>query len=120
MTEDLPPANMAANLAVQTVQLQHMRESLERIETSLGTHVTRNEWEMRNGYVDGQFALHATETGALRQSLREAQVAVKERFEEQDRALQSRRAPWWTIVSVVVAAVSLGWIIFGPTIIALP
>jgi hypothetical protein len=120
MTEELPPANMAANLAVQTVQLQHMRESLERIETSLGTHVTRNEWEMRNGYVDGQFQLHAGETNALRQTLREAQVAVKERFEDQERELSNRRAPWWTIASLVIAGASVGWIIFGPAIIALP
>ena len=120
MTDELPPANMAANLAVQTVQLQHMRESLERIETSLGTHVTRNEWEMRNGYVDGQFTLHATETAQVRQTLREAQSAVKERFEEQEREMNSKRAPWWTVASVIVAAISLGWIILGPTIIALP
>ena len=66
------------------------------------------------------FQLQAGETNALRQTLREAQVAVKERFEDQERELSNRRAPWWTIASLIIAGASVGWIIFGPAIIALP
>lgn len=100
---------MAANIAVQTVQLQHMRESLERIEQSLGSHVTRNEWEMRNGYVDGQFILHAADVASLRKTVSDNQ----ERME-------NRRAPWWAVGSLVVAGIVLVWQVIGPAIIALP
>src|SRR5688572_7541365 len=107
--ENLAPVNMAANMAVQTVQLQHMRESLERIEGAMGSHVTRNEWEMRNGYVDGQFNLHAADTAVLRNHM-----------QEQSKAIESRRAPWWAVVTTIVGGLSLGWLIFGPTLVALP
>jgi hypothetical protein len=107
--EELPPVNMAANFAVQTVQLQHMRESLERIELAMGSHVTRNEWEMRNGYVDGQFKLLTLDDANARSAL-----------QDMAKAIEAKRAPWWAVASVIVGGGSLAWLIFGPAIIALP
>ena len=77
--------SLDAHVAVQTVELRHVREAVERIESSLGGHVTRTEWEQRNGYVDGRF-----------------------------QQLEAGRAPWWVvlgsglgIVSAIVAVMAL-------------
>lgn len=97
------PMSLDAHVAVQTVEMRHMRESLDRIETSLGSHVTRVEWEQRNGYVDGQFRQHDVEIANVK----------KEAAADRARA-EAARAPWWVvlgaglgIVSAVVAVVAL-------------
>jgi hypothetical protein len=79
------PMSVEAHVAVQTVELRHVRESLERIEDQIGLHVTRTEWEQRNGYVDGRL-----------------------------NQLEAQRAPWWVvlgaglgIISAVVAVISI-------------
>lgn len=101
------PQNMAANVAVQTVELRHMRESLERIEKALGSHVTRNEWEMRNGYVDGKFVSTAADIAKSNEHIAEVQ-----------RTVEAKRAPWWAVGSLVVSGLAVGWAILGPSIVA--
>lgn len=97
------PMSLDAHVAVQTVELRHVRESLDRIEQSLGAHVTRTEWEQRNGYVDGQFQHHTDRS-----------VQLAQRIDEQERKADAARAPWWVvlgaglgIVSAVVAVMSV-------------
>ena len=106
-TDEMLPTNLAANVAVQTVELRHIKESLERIELQLGSHVTRNEWEMRNGYVDGQFVQTSADIAAARATVAELR-----------RDVEAKRAPWWAVGSLLVAGISLAWVILGPVIVA--
>lgn len=95
--------NMEAHIAVQTVQMQHMTKSLERIEARQESSVPRSEWEQRNGYVDGRF-----------EQATQATRAVADALDKLERVIQAARAPWWVIlgsglgiVSAVVAVVSV-------------
>ena len=81
--------SMDAHFAVQTVELRHVRETVERIEGQLGAHVSRTEWEQRNGYVDGKFDQVRGEVGAVK------------------RQVESARAPWWSVVTSVAAVAAL-------------
>lgn len=90
------PMNLEAHVAVQTVELRHIREAVERVEKAQGGHVSRVEWEQRNGYVDGVFS----------------QVHTKIQTVEDE--MKAQRAPWWVIlgaglgiVSAVVALISV-------------
>lgn len=100
---DVRPMNVDAHIAVQTVQLQHMAKSLERIEAKQEASVPRSEWEQRNGYVDGRF-----------QQAADATRMVAEAVDKLEKVMQAARAPWWVvlgaglgIVSAVVAVVSV-------------
>lgn len=87
--------SLDAHVAVQTVELRHVRETLDRIEGQMGSHVSRTEWEQRNGYVDGRFQQFAAEfTG-----IKEQQVADR-------RHAEAQRAPWWVVLGAVVGIVS--------------
>lgn len=95
--------NIDAHMAVQTVQIQHMAKSLERIEAAQQAAVPRSEWEQRNGYVDGRF-----------QQVTDANVATASALDALKRAIDAARAPWWVvlgaglgIVSAVVAVVAV-------------
>lgn len=95
--------SLDAHVAVQTVELRHVRETLDRIEGQMGSHVSRTEWEQRNGYVDGRFQ----QVGAEINGLKEQQL-------EDRRQAAAQRAPWWVvlgaglgIVSAVVAVMAL-------------
>lgn len=81
--------SVESHVAVQTIQLRHMGESLERIERRMGENVTRNEWEQRNGHVDGRFAQMQTEITAVKNDA------------------ENRRAPWWSVVGSVTAIAAL-------------
>lgn len=74
--EDASPLNTDARIAVMSVQIQHIGETLGRIELANTGHVPRTEWEQRNTYVDGRFLDISTK-------LAEA---------------QARKAPWWAVV----------------------
>jgi len=93
---DAMPMSLEAHVAVQTVELRHIKETVERIEAAQGGHVTTTQWEQRNGYVDGKFE----------------QVHVEIQAVKADLAAQ--RAPWWVIlgaglgiISAVVALMSV-------------
>ena len=77
-------------------------EEIKRgLATSGSVHVTRAEWELRNQTVDERFA------------------GVRGDLVRLDQEAKSRRAPWWSVVSVIAAVCALVWSIFGPTVIAL-
>lgn len=95
-SSDAVPMSLDAHVAVQTVELRHVRETLDRIEGQMGAHVSRTEWEQRNGYVDGRFQQVESEITAIK------------------RQAEAQRAPWWVvlgaglgIVSAVVAIMAL-------------
>lgn len=95
--------SLDAHVAVQTVELRHVRETLDRIEGQMGSHVSRSEWEQRNGYVDGMFQQVHTEM-----------LSIKEQQRQDKAHMESQRAPWWVvlgaglgIVSAVVAVMAL-------------
>lgn len=97
------PMSLDAHVAVQTVELRHVRESLDRIEGQLGNHVSVSSWEQRNGYVDGRF-----------QQVEASITSLKDQQIEDRRASEAQRAPWWVvlgaglgIVSAVVAVMAL-------------
>lgn len=97
------PMSLDAHVAVQTVELRHVRETLDRIEGQMGSHVSRTEWEQRNGYVDGRF--HQVESEI---------TSVKKQQVDDRRQAEAQRAPWWVvlgaglgIVSAVVAVMAL-------------
>lgn len=82
------PMNLEAHVAVQTVELRHVREAVERIEAAQGAQVSRAEWDQRNGYVDGQF--HA--------------MAANIQSVESD--MKAQRAPWWVVLGAGLGGVS--------------
>lgn len=97
------PMSLDAHVAVQTVELRHVRETLDRIEGQMGSHVTRAEWEQRNGYVDGMFTQKTQEI-----------VALKEQQLDDRKQAEAQRAPWWVtlgaglgVISAVVAIMAL-------------
>jgi hypothetical protein len=65
-----------------------------------GETVSRGEWMQRNAYVDMKFDSQGSDISEIRTDL------------------ASRRAPWWSVAAVVVAAAAVLWSIFGPVIIA--
>lgn len=84
----LLPMSVESHIAVQTVELRHIKETVERIEQSQSGHVSRPEWEQRNGYVDGVFT----------------QVHTKIQSVEDE--MKAQRAPWWVIIGAGLGGVS--------------
>ena len=62
------------------------------------TYVPRGEWVQRNQTVDSNFSHQGREIGQLRTEI------------------QSRRAPWWAVVSAIVAGLAFAWSVVGPLI----
>lgn len=71
-----------ASLAVLTVEVRYIKAAVERIEQGNAGHVTRNEWEQRNGFVDSRF------------------VGL-------DKELAARRVPWTSVGALVIAGAVL-------------
>lgn len=96
---------LAATLAVAISRIDDLREDIAGLRTDLSdirtSHVTRGEWEQRNNFSDSKFHSIGREVGDLRAEL------------------NSRRAPWWSVVAVGAALGALIWSIFGPAVIAL-
>lgn len=92
---EVAPMNVDAHIAVQTVHIQHMAKSLERIEARQEASVPRSEWEQRNGYVDGHFQQVAADISALTTAL--------DTFK---RAVDAARAPWWVVLGAGLGIVS--------------
>lgn len=82
MSENTAPAETHTSqdtaLAVMAVEVRYIRAAVDDIRLSNQHNVTRNEWEQRNNYVDGRL-----------------------------NTLDARRAPWWSVASIVVAAAAL-------------
>ena len=81
--EELSPLNDGARIAVMSVQIGHISDTLVRIEAQGAHAVPRHEWEQRNVYVDARFVTQAAEFSKLQSDI------------------ASRRAPWWTIVATI-------------------
>lgn len=87
--------SLDAHVAVQTVEMRHMRRALERIEAAQGEHVLRREWEQRNGFVDGRFRAVDDEI-----------LAAKKRQDEDRKFAESQRAPWWVVLGAALGVLS--------------
>jgi hypothetical protein len=92
-------------LAVLATKLDHLSASVDEIKSNLATsgsvHVTRSEWALRNQNVDERF------------------TDVRGDITRIEREMQSRRAPWWSVVAAGAGIAALVWTIFGPAVIAL-
>lgn len=103
---DAAPMSLDAHVAVQTVELRHMRETLDRIEGQLGSHVTRVEWEQRNGYVDGQFRQHDVELGNIKKDASTEIANLKKEISADRAKAEAARAPWWVVLGAGLGIVS--------------
>lgn len=72
---------------------QAVRELKDTLSTSTTVHVTRAEWNLRNQVED-------------------------ERYQGLINDIRTRRAPWWSALAVILAAVALAWTIIGPSVVA--
>ena len=83
------PLNTDARIAVMSVQIGHISDSLARIELANTGHVPRSEWEQRNTYVDGRL------------------LDLNTKIAESKTEAASRRAPWWAIVAAGAGGVAV-------------
>lgn len=97
-----PSPNVEVAIATLTVTVTALTGTVEGLRSELRqdrlTYVPRGEWEQRNRTVDSNFSHQGREIGQLRSDI------------------NSRRAPWWSTVAVVVAAASLVWSVLGPVL----
>ena len=93
-SEELHPMTSETRIAVMSVQIGHIGETLQRIEQQGAHAVPRTEWEQRNLYVDGRFNVMGADLVKTRADSAAEVAAVKS-------DIASRRAPWWTIVATV-------------------
>lgn len=75
---DATPTNDTASLAVLAVEVRYIRSAVDEIRTGNQQYVTRNEWQLRNDYVDGRFVTTQAE-------------------------LNSRKVSWPAVAALVVA-----------------
>jgi len=82
--------------AEQTRALKRIEEKVDGLTLALPqTYVPATLWEQRNTHVDFVIAGLGREIGDLRGELR------------------AKRAPWWSVAAVVIAAAALLWSMFG-------
>ncbi|ACV09821.1 hypothetical protein Jden_2184 [Jonesia denitrificans DSM 20603] len=91
-----------ATLAVVVARLDDLRADMqslrEEVRKSSENSVTRGEWGQRNQHVDTRINTLGREIGDLRTDV------------------NSRRAPWWSVWAVALAAGGFAWSIIGPVI----
>jgi hypothetical protein len=92
--EELHPMTSETRIAVMSVQIGHIGDTLQRIEAQGAHAVPRTEWEQRNLYVDGRFSGLGTDIVQTRAHCVEELAIVKAE-------IASRRAPWWTVVATI-------------------
>ena len=92
--EDLRPMSSETQIAVMSIQIGHIGETLQRIEQQGAHAVPRTEWEQRNLYVDSRFVDQGAEVVKVRSD------CVKE-LSDVKAEIASRRAPWWTVVATI-------------------
>lgn len=87
-------------IAVINTKLDIINENLKtlthRLHENNTTTLSRNEWEMRNHYVDGKFQSLGREIGELRTE-----------FRTDKRTTETRKPHWTSIVAVIVAMIVL-------------
>lgn len=80
-------------LAVVVARLDDLRQDVQGLHTEVQAsrteYVSRGEWGQRNIHVDSRFDAHGREIAQLRTDV------------------QSRRAPWWSVASILVAGAAL-------------
>lgn len=95
---------LSTALAVAVARLEDAAEDIRDLRRELReaneAKVSRREWELRNDNVDQRFTAQGRELAQLRNDT------------------ASRRAPWWAVVSAVVAVVALAWSVVGPSVVA--
>jgi len=89
---ELPAMNSDARIAVMAVQIDHIGQSLSRIEQNTNHNVPRSEWEQRNAYVDIRFL------DAFAQ-ITKVQAEANSHFSQMQAEADRRRAPWWTVIA---------------------
>lgn len=89
-------------LAVVASQIGDLREDIRDLRGDISNardnNVSRGEWVQRNSNVDTRFQNQGREIGELRLELR------------------ARRAPWWSVGALLVAAAAFAWSVLGPVI----
>lgn len=100
-TEDMHPLNTEARIAVMSVQIAHIGQTLNRIEQGATHSVPRAEWEQRNTYVDLRFVDAFTKIASIQNEA------------------ASRRAPWWAVIGAGAGAIAVVAYLFDiiPTIV---
>lgn len=96
------PDETTSTLAVVVARLDDLRTDFAAMRTEVrqaaGECVTRGEWGQRNQHVDTRINSLGREVGDLRKDI------------------DSRRAPWWSVFAVTLAAAGLVWSIVGPVV----
>lgn len=89
-----------AALGVLISQVGDMREDIREMRTDLKAmsedKVSYREWSQRNAEVNGRFTSQGREIGELRLEIR------------------SKSAPWWSVGSLIVSIVAIGYTILNP------
>lgn len=98
-------------LAVVAARLDDVREDIRGMRSDLATHraelVPRGEWEQRNHHVDARFQDQGREIGQLRTELNAKAAELAGDIKNVDTKADQRRAPWWAVGSLLVAAIAL-------------
>lgn len=82
-------------LAIIKTELDNLTKSVQELKTTFDSSiVTRNEWMLRNQYVDSK--------------IKSTEIDVDE--------LKRGRGPWWVWAMAVVAIISLGWNFIQPIV----
>jgi hypothetical protein len=87
--DELYPMNAETRIAVMSVQMGHISETLSRIEQNSLQNVPRTEWEQRNAYVNGKLVEAAQMVSDVK-----AEIA-------------GRRAPWWAVIASIAGATAV-------------
>lgn len=91
------------SIAIIETKLDALTSAVQDIKASLAhtnsVNVSRAEWELRNALVDERF------------------VMMADRAERTEQDAKAKRAPWWSALAVILAAIALGWTILGPAIL---
>lgn len=103
----------AATLAVVVSRIDDLREDIAHMRQAVAEagerSVSRGEWVQRNNYSDSRFAALGREIGDLRNE-------THTRHAEMRAEIQARRAPWWSVGSLVIAVAALAWTVIAPVI----
>lgn len=82
-----------ATLAVVVARLDDLRTDMANLRSEIGSQrnevVARNEWLQRNAYVDSRIDGLGTDITDLKTDM------------------ASRRAPWWSVVAVVISLIAV-------------
>lgn len=114
-----------ATLAVVVSRIDDLREDIAHMRQAVADagarSVSRGEWEQRNNYVDSKFGAVGREIGDLRNETHtrhaELRSETANRYSELRAEIQSRRAPWWSVAAIGLAAAGFGWSLLGPAIV---